>query len=258
MDLQLKDKVALVAGSSRGIGKATAHAFLSEGARTVITGRDTASLSQTQAEFEKEFGKDRVFAVAGDLTQTDQIRNVLEQVRAKWGAPECLVASIGTGRGPAGWNLSDSDWQKLFEINLFGSLRLVTEVLPAMTEARKGSIVVVSSIVGIESTPAPLPYSAAKAALNNFQKNVSRQIGASNVRINCVAPGNVLFPGGSWETHLKNRHDEVMRYIETEVPLKRFGNPEEIADLIVFLCSDRASFITGSCVVADGGQTRTI
>lgn len=258
MDLQLKDKVALVAGSSRGIGKATARAFLAEGARTVITGRDAASLNQTQTEFEKEFGKDRVFAVTGDLTQTEQIRIVLEQVHAKWGAPDCVVAGIGSGRGPTGWNLIDADWQKLFETNLFGSLRLVTEVLPAMTQARKGSIVMVSSIAGIESLPAPLPYCAAKAALNNFQKNVSRQVGSSNVRINCVAPGNVLFPGGSWETHLKNRRDEVMRYIETEVPLKRFGTPEEIADLIVFLSSDRASFITGSCVVADGGQTRTI
>jgi 3-oxoacyl-[acyl-carrier protein] reductase len=258
MDLELKDKIALVAGSSRGIGKATARAFLAEGARTVITGRDAASLSQCETEFQKEFGKDRVFAISGDLTQTDQIRKTLEQIKAKWGTPDCVVASIGTGRGPAGWNISETDWQKLFETNLFGSLRLVTEVLPAMTEARKGSIVLVSSIVGIESTPAPLPYSAAKAALNNFQKNVSRQVGASNVRINCVAPGNILFPGGSWETHLKNRRDEVMRYIETEVPLKRFGRPEEIAELIIFLSSDRAAFITGSCVVADGGQTRTI
>jgi 3-oxoacyl-[acyl-carrier protein] reductase len=258
MDLQLKDKVALVAGSSRGIGKATARAFLLEGCRTVITGRDGASLTQAAAELEKEFGKDRVLPIAGDLTQTDQIRKTLDQVRAKWAAPDCVVASIGTGRGPVGWKIGEADWQKLFETNLFGSLRLVTEVLPAMTESRKGSIVIISSIVGVESTPAPLPYSAAKAALNNFQKNVARQVGPSNVRINCVAPGNILFPGGSWETHIKNRGDEVKRYIETEVPLQRFGRPEEIADLIVYLSSERASFITGSCIVADGGQTRSI
>jgi 3-oxoacyl-[acyl-carrier protein] reductase len=258
MDLQLKDKVALVAGSSRGIGKATARAFLLEGCRTVITGRDAASLTQAQTELEKEFGKDHVLAISGDLTQTEQIRKTLDQVRSKWAAPDCVVACIGTGRGPAGWAITEADWQKLFEINLFGSLRLVTEVLPAMTQSRKGSIVVVSSIVGIESTPAPLPYSAAKAALNNFQKNVARQVGASNVRINCVAPGNILFPGGSWETHIKNRAEEVKRYIETEVPLQRFGHPNEIADLIVYLSSNRASFITGSCIVADGGQTRSI
>jgi 3-oxoacyl-[acyl-carrier protein] reductase len=110
----------------------------------------------------------------------------------------------------------------------------------------------------VESTPAPLPYSAAKAALINYAKNVSRLVGTNQVRVNCVAPGNILFPGGSWERHIEQRHDEVMNYIRTEVPLGRFGTPEEIADLVVFLSSDRASFITGACVIADGGQTRGI
>jgi len=116
----------------------------------------------------------------------------------------------------------------------------------------------VASIVGLESASAPLPYSAAKAALVNYGKNLARQLGPFNVRVNCVAPGNVLFPGGSWERHLAERRDEVLRQIEADVPLRRFGRPEEIADLIVFLCSDRAAFITGSCMVADGGQTRSM
>jgi 3-oxoacyl-[acyl-carrier protein] reductase len=103
-----------------------------------------------------------------------------------------------------------------------------------------------------------LPYSAAKAALLNYGKNVARAVGPHNVRVNCVAPGNILFPGGSWERHLLERHDDVQRQIEAEVPLQRFGRPEEVADLIVFLSSDRAAFMTGSCVVADGGQTRSV
>ena len=103
-----------------------------------------------------------------------------------------------------------------------------------------------------------MPYSAAKAALLSYGKNLARQLGPFNVRVNSVAPGNVLFPGGSWERHLAERRDEVLQQIDIGVPLRQFGQPEEIADLIVFLSSDRAAFITGSCVVADGGQTRSI
>ncbi len=126
-----------------------------------------------------------------------------------------------------------------------------------MTRSRHGSIVLVASIVGLESTRAPLPYSAAKAAMVSYGKNLARQVGPFNVRVNSVAPGNILFPGGSWERHLAERRDEVLREIEAEVPLGRFGRAEEVADLIVFLSSDRAAFITGSCLVADGGQTRS-
>jgi 3-oxoacyl-[acyl-carrier protein] reductase len=258
MDLDLKDRVILVAGSSRGIGKATARAFLAEGCRTIITGRNTESLMETKLEFEREFRADQVMACTGDMSQTEVIRTVLDQIRSRWGVLDGLVANIGSGRGTPGWKLTEADWQKAFDVNLWGSSRLVTEALPEMMQARHGSVVLVVSIVGLESTPAPMPYSAAKAALVNFGKNLARSVGSSNVRVNCVAPGNVLFSGGSWEKHLAERGEEVMRYIKTEVPLQRFGQPEEIANVIVFLSSDRASFITGACVVADGGQTRGI
>jgi 3-oxoacyl-[acyl-carrier protein] reductase len=103
-----------------------------------------------------------------------------------------------------------------------------------------------------------LPYSAAKAALVNYSKNLSRIIAADGIRVNCLAPGNVLFPGGSWEQHLKNRREEVERFIATNVPQKRFGTPEEIADFAVFLVSPLAGFATGGCYIMDGGQTRKI
>lgn len=258
MDLGLTNRVALVAGSSRGIGKAAARAFLAEGCRTVITGRQPDALAATVEALRGEFGDEKVLACAGDLTQTDTIERTLADIRGRWGAIDCLVANIGSGRGKPGWDLTPADWETLFEINLWGSLRLVTRVLSEMTQAEQGSIVLVASITGVETTPAPLPYSAAKAALVNYGKNLSRLVGPRSVRINCVAPGNVLFPGGSWEKHLSERRDEVIRYIESEVPLRRFGQPEEIGNLIVFLSSPRAAFITGSCVVADGGQTRGV
>jgi 3-oxoacyl-[acyl-carrier protein] reductase len=258
MDLHLADKVALVAGSSRGIGLSTARVFLTEGCRTVITGRDGDSLESARLSLESEFGPERVLACQGDLGDPAFISAVLESVGAHWGHPDCVVANIGSGRGTVGWEIPDDDWQRLFDVNLAATHQLVQHVLPGMTRRGSGSVVVMASIVGVESIPAPLPYSAAKAALVSYSKNLARELGPFNVRVNCVAPGNILFPGGSWERHLSERRDEVTRYIETEVPLRRFGRPDEIADLVAFLSSDRAAFITGSCVIADGGQTRRV
>lgn len=258
MDLRLEDKVVLVAGSSRGIGLATARAFLAEGCRTVVTGRDSIALDRARASLESDFGHERVMACEGDLGDPRIISEILGSLSNRWGPLDCLVANIGSGRGPRGWDLEESDWDRLFEANLSCTYRLVQQVLPEMTRSRQGSIVLVASIVGLESTRAPLPYSAAKAALINYGKNLAWEVGPLNVRVNCVAPGNILFPGGSWERHLAERRDDVLREVDSEVPLQRFGRVEEVADLIVFLSSDRAAFITGSCVVADGGQTRSM
>jgi 3-oxoacyl-[acyl-carrier protein] reductase len=256
MDLGMAGKVALVAGSSRGIGFAAARAFLSEGCLTTITGRDPIALRAAQETLEGEFGPDRVLAYEGDLRLSEVGAALLTAVVERWGRLDYLVANIGTGQGPVGWDLQEADWQHLIETNFLASSRLVQQVLPHMIESRRGSIVLVASIVGLEGTDAPLPYSAAKAALVNYSKNLARAVGQHEVRVNCVAPGNILFRGGSWERHLAKRPDEVQRMIAEEVPLRRFGRPDEIADLIVFLSSDRAGFMTGACVVADGGQTR--
>jgi 3-oxoacyl-[acyl-carrier protein] reductase len=258
VDLGLADKVVLVAGSSRGIGLATARAFVDEGSRTAITGRDEGALEEARSELANLAGPDRVMAVAGDVADPATIDRVLARIADRWGPLDCLVANVGSGRGPRGWSAAEDEWQRLFDQNFNASRRVVQAALPAMTTAGNGSIVLVASIVGLESIEAPLAYSAAKAALVNYAKNLARQVGRVGVRVNVVAPGNILFPGGSWERHLSERRDEVLLQIAAEVPLNRFGRPEDIADLIAFLSSERAAFITGSCVVADGGQTRGI
>ena len=258
MELDLAGKVAFVSGSSRGIGKAIARSFLSEGACVVVTGRRAESLTQTVGDFESDFGPGNVLGFQGDLTDPQQISHAVTATVERWGRVDCLVANIGSGISRPGWQLDEGDWDSAFEVNIASSARLVQAALPAMVNEGRGSIIFISSIVGLESVNAPLAYSAAKAALVNYSNNLARQLGPQGVRVNCVAPGNILFAGSSWEEKLADRREFFEEYVKREVPLQRFGTPEEVAGLVVFLASDRASFITGACIVADGGQTRGV
>lgn len=259
MEMGLKDRVAFVAGSSRGIGRAIAAALLAEGARVVLTGRDTASLETARGELAAGAGQGRVLAVAGDVSDAATMAAAFSQTVRTFGRIDHLVANLGTGSGRPGWEQPEQEWERLFAMNFFASVRLTQAVLPyLLANAEGGSVLYIGSIVGLEATPAPLPYSAAKAALANYSKNLARQLGERKVRVNTIAPGNIFFAGGSWERHLEARREAVEGMLRTEVPLGRFGTPEEIASLAVWLCSERAAFTTGGCFVVDGGQTRSV
>jgi 3-oxoacyl-[acyl-carrier protein] reductase len=257
VNLRLANHVALVAGSSRGIGKAIAAAFLHEGCRVCITGRTEQPLSETLAEFEAQFGKESVISFCGDLSDPQAIEQALRKTHGWAGRIDVMVANLGSGSGKLGWELENSEWERLFNLNFWGSVRLAQASIPLLAENHHGAILFVASITGVEATPAPLPYSAAKAALINYSKNLASQVAKMGIRVNCIAPGNVLFPGGTWERHLEKDKDKVKQMIHSSVPLARFGTPDEIANLAVFLCSDAATFITGACFKADGGQTRS-
>lgn len=255
MDLGLEGKVAIVGGSSRGIGLAIVRALLAEGASVAMCGRNEADLASAAEQLGEA---DRVLAECADLTRPADAERLVAAALERWGRVDCAVANVGTGSGAPGWDAGDDEWERLGELNFTASRRLAEAVLPPMLAAGSGSVVFVSSIVGIESTPAPLAYSAAKSALLSYSANLARQLAERGLRVNAVAPGNVLFPGGSWERKLERDSEAVTRYVEGEVPMKRFGRPEEIADVVAFLLSDRASFVTGACVVADGGQVRRL
>jgi 3-oxoacyl-[acyl-carrier protein] reductase len=255
MDLGLAGKVVFVAGSSRGIGKGIARVFLDEGARVVLTGRDPQALRAARDALSTG-REDRVATYCGDLASAEAIQDAHRQTMGRWGGVDVLVCNVGSGTGRAGWHLMAADWESIFEINLWSGIRLVEVFLPGMVEARRGGILFIGSIAGLESLGAPLPYSAAKAALEKYSKDLARQVAGYGIRVNTIAPGNVIFPGGSWQRKLDGDPAGVTSTIAREVPLARFGEPEEIGAAAAFLASDRASFITGACLVADGGQTR--
>jgi 3-oxoacyl-[acyl-carrier protein] reductase len=252
MDLDLAGRVALVTGSSRGVGLGIARALASEGCRVLLTGRNAEALAAAGAGFPEG----AVATFAGDLTSAETIAAAVARAIERWGALDILVANLGAGTARAGWALEERDWDTSFDLNLHASRRAAEAVLPHMTRTRRGTVVFIASIAGVESLSAPLPYSAAKTALIAYAKNLARTVACSGVRVNVVAPGNILFDGGSWARKLETRPDEVRAYVGAEVPLGRFGTPEEIGSVVAFLASDRASFVTGACVVADGGQTR--
>lgn len=257
MDLSLRDKIAFVAGSSRGIGLAVARGFLREGAKVAISGRNPGPLDQARDLLAAEAGRDRVLAISGDMTRERDLDQALSLVETTFGGLDAVVANVGSGTARSGWDLSPDDWQAALDLNLVGSMTLARKAMFRLIARGGGSITFISSIAGIEAINAPIGYSAAKAAVLSAMKSLSRLAGSQGVRVNAVAPGNVLFPGGSWERKLKERRDFFEEYIRTEVPLQRFARPEEIADAVVFLASERASFITGACLVVDGGQTRS-
>jgi 3-oxoacyl-[acyl-carrier protein] reductase len=257
VNLSLQNRVALVAGSSRGIGNAIAAAFLREGCRVCITGRSEAPLSEALAGFEAEFGKENVMSFCGDLTDSNVIEKGLRKTHERWGGLDVAVANIGSGSAKPGWQVESEEWERVFRLNFWGSMNLAQAAIPLLAEKQHGALLFIASITGVEATPAPLPYSAAKAALINYSKNLAGQVAKLGVRVNCIAPGNVLFPGETWERHLEKDKNKVMQMINSSVPLARFGTPEEIAGMAVFLCSDASTFITGACFKADGGQTRS-
>ncbi|MSR05458.1 MAG: SDR family oxidoreductase [Gemmatimonadetes bacterium] len=258
MNLALTGKRVLITGSSRGIGAAIAQGFLAEGASVVLTGRDPETLKDRAKQLAAAFGRDRVHSLQADLAGSESdIQTCVDHAAGSLGGLDVLVANVGSGSGPRGLQAADADWERLLRLNLVGTALACRHSLSWLTKAGGGSIVLVASIGGMELLSAPLPYTTAKAGLIALSKALAWECAAQQVRVNCVSPGNILHEGGSWEGRLAEHRADTLQYIKSEVPLKRFGKPEEIANAVLFLASDvTAGFVTGANLVVDGGQTR--
>lgn len=257
MDLGLEGRVVFVAGGSRGIGLGIAEVCLQEGARVALTARGSDALELTIQRLRTEYGNDRAWGISGDMRHTPDVERALQQCESEFGEIFGLVANVGIHPCPPGFEVDDDTWYAGLNQNIGASFRLARGALRRMTPRRVGSIVMISSIAGVAAMGAPLTYGTSKAALNHLGAELARLAGPSGIRVNTIAPGNVLFPGGEWESRLSGpRGDAWERWINREVPLGRFGEPAEIARMTVFALSPAASFLTGSLLVVDGGQTR--
>ena len=256
MELGLTGKRTLIAGASRGIGLAMAEVFLREGARVALLARNPEPLSEANRRLVAEYGKAQVLACPIDCADELAWPAVLEKILSTWGGLDVAIANVGDGQGPQDALPDAEHFRVAWRSNFITSEVTARATLPLL-EASGGCLLFVSSIAGLEAIGAPTDYSVAKTALVALTKQMARRL-APGVRVNCLAPGNVYFPGGSWDTKIQADPQRVAALIEATVPMKRFGTPEEMADAALFLCSERARFITGTCLVVDGGQTVSI
>jgi 3-oxoacyl-[acyl-carrier protein] reductase len=246
----------LVSGGSRGIGLAIVRRFLMGGARVAVLARDEVGVRHAVEALSSDFGAERILGVAKDAGVQQEAHAAVDSILEEWGAIDVSVLNAGGSVGSPGWETTPAEWEQALELNLATAARVAELVLPGMIAAGRGVLVFVASIVGLECVRAPLAYSAAKAAVVSYANSLAHEVGQHGIRVNSVAPGNVLFPGGSWDEKMSRDPARWQRYVEDEVPLQRFGSAEEIAAPVTFLASEEASFITGSCLVVDGGQTR--
>ena len=253
MNLNLNNKKVLITGASRGIGLSIANEFLKEKAIVCIVSRGSDELFSNEEKLQESYGEKNVFASRCDCTNIKSLNNLSNTIQESWDRLDIVVINVGDGQSVSDSVPNDDDWKKTWNNNFESALQTARIFLP-MLEESSGVILFISSIAGMEAIGAPTDYSTAKAAIIALAKNMSRKL-APNIRVNVISPGNVYFEGGSWDEKIKQDKKRVDEMIKTTVPMNRFATPRDIASSAVFLCSDKASFITGITLVIDGGQT---
>jgi 3-oxoacyl-[acyl-carrier protein] reductase len=250
LNLGLEGRVAAVTGGSRGLGYAIAQSLLSEGCRVAICARDKRRLDDAAAALGAG-----VFAQMADVAKPGQVEAFIEASATNFGGLDILVHNAGGGGG-AGLEAPDAEYTQSLEVNALAGLRAARAAVPFMHRQRRGRIIFIASVWGRESG-GRTGYNMAKAAEISLAKGLSRELAKDNILVNSVAPGSLIFPGGSWERRQKADPDGIAAYIKAELPLGRFGTPQEVAAVVTFLASDRASLVTGACWSVDGGQSRS-
>ncbi len=257
MDLGLAGKVAIVTGGSRGLGFASARALAAEGARVAICGRTPSTLDAASAQLAAIAGDAaHVLAVEADVSREKDLRRLVDETVARFGGVDVLVNNVGLGKGGGLMDTPDDVWQQAFDQTLFPAIRASRLVVPHMQQRGGGVILLIASIWGRESG-GRMTYNAVKAAEISLGKALAQQLAGSNIRVNSIAPGSILFEGGSWHQRQQADPEGMARFVARELPFGRFGRDEEVGDVVAFLASSRASWISGACVPVDGCQGRS-
>jgi 3-oxoacyl-[acyl-carrier protein] reductase len=259
MDLGLRGKAALVTGASRGIGRGIAIELAREGCRVALCARGKEALDAAAAEV-RALGAEAI-AVAADVTTAQGVREAFDTASGAFGALEILVNNVGGSTGSSFQETSEEEWQRAIDLNLWPALRLSRLAVPSMRARGRGAIVNIVSIYGREwggSYVRRPTYIAAKAAEIGMSKALAMELAPLGIRVNAVAPGSIIFPGGGWEKRTKEDPEGIAAFLKADLPLGRFGRPEEVGRVVAFLASDAASLVLGACLNVDGGQSRAL
>jgi 3-oxoacyl-[acyl-carrier protein] reductase len=251
MQLNLAGKTALITGSSKGIGLSIAQALHDEGCRVVLNGRNSVDLAKATAQISGAIG------VVGDVTQPVEAQKVVSEVLKSFGKIDIVVCNVGSGQSVPPGEETPEEWQRIFALNLWSTTNTVAAARNALADS-KGVIVCISSICGLEMiVGAPVTYSAAKAALHAYVRGIARPLGKQGIRINAIAPGNILFDGSVWSRKVSENGAAVQTMLEKDVSLVCLGRPLDVANLVVYLSSACAGFATGAIWTLDGGQVHS-
>jgi 3-oxoacyl-[acyl-carrier protein] reductase len=257
MDLQLSDKIALVTGSSRGLGLASARALAREGCRVAVCARGRAQLDEAATLLRREAATpSHVLAVEADVATSDGIEEVVDQTVARFGGLDVLVNNVALARGGGITETTDAEWQTAVDQTLFPAIRASRLAVPHMRTRGGGVIIMVASVFGREAG-GRMAYNVVKAAEISLAKALSRELARDNIRVLSIAPGSILFPGGSWWKRQQDDPDGIAEFVRRELPFGRFGHAHEVGDVVAFLASPRASWISGASIPIDGGQSRS-
>jgi 3-oxoacyl-[acyl-carrier protein] reductase len=258
MELGLTDKVAIVTGSSRGLGLASATALAAEGCCVTIAARGAERLREAAGEVAGAGGgPGRVEAVAADLATAAGVESVVARTVERFGGLDILVNNVGLARGATIVDTSDAEWQDAMDQTLFPAIRASRLAVPHLRRRGGGAIVMVASIYGRESG-GRMTYNAVKAAEISLAKSMAQQLARDGIRVNSVAPGSILFPGGSWAKRQQADPAGIAEFVARELPFGRFGRADEVGAVVAFLASPKASWISGASVTVDGCQSRSL
>lgn len=256
MDLHLEGRVAVVTGSSRGLGRAMALTLAGEGAKLVLCARGMDGLEDAAVEM-REAGAADVLTHAIDLTTPTGGEALIRAAMERFGRLDVLINNIGGAAKGAFVERTDEDWARGIELDLMAHVRVTRAALGHMREG--GAILFTASLFGRESGGSGRSiYTSTKAAVIALAKTLAVELAPQGIRVNSLAPGSIRFPGGSWDRRAEADPEGIARFVAREIPMGRFGRAGEVADVAAFLVSDRASWITGACIAVDGGQGRTL
>ena len=250
----LTGKVAVVTGSSRGIGRAIVEWLAEHGARVVVSSRKTPACEEVAAAINARHGAGRAIAIAANISSKEDLQKLVDETQARFGPIDVLVCNAASNPyyGPLG-DIADDQFRKILDNNILSNHWLIGMVAPAMRLRKDGAIVIVSSIGGLKSSASIGAYCISKAADFSLARNLAVEFGADNVRVNCIAPGLIKtdFAKALWDD------PKYLKASNARTPLARIGTPDEIAGAAVFLASPAGGYMTGQAIVIDGGQTIT-